>query len=190
MNKSPWSPDSLLYLPVKPATPFLSPPPKWVPPEVDLLSYSLHESITSFSTYFPPTSSFPLWTIFAADTLQAHSGMRCPQEELFSIPLLPYWVWYLVLIILFISFFTLHTIPPNKHHLGFSHQSLFLKTAVKCMFIVTSGPIHCTTNPAQITRKFTLFIQDCGFSITLNLGSSNVKLGKVFVSALPYIRQA
>lgn len=34
---------------------------------------------------------------------------------------------------------------------------------------------------------FTLLLQDWGFSMTSNLGSSKLKLGKVFMSAFPYI---
>lgn len=70
MNESPWSPGSLsFYLPalLNTAIPFLV-PPKWVPPKADLLPHPLDESSTHFSTYLPPTSSFPLWTSDAADT--------------------------------------------------------------------------------------------------------------------------
>lgn len=82
-EQSPWSPDSLsFYLPALLNLPLPSlVPPKWVPPEADLLSYSLHESSTPFSAYFPPTSSFPLRTILVADTPKPILAC-CPQEEL------------------------------------------------------------------------------------------------------------
>ena len=56
---------------------------------------------------------------------------------------------------------------------------------MKCVFtLLLLG--SCTTR-TNYQINFTLLLQDCGFSTTSNLGSSNVKLGNVFMSGLPYI---
>ena len=47
--------------------------------------------------------------------------------------------------------------------------------------------ISCTTNPYITNSKinFMLFLQDLGFLMLSNLGSSDLKLGNIFVSTLP-----
>lgn len=47
--------------------------------------------------------------------------------------------------------------------------------------------ISCTTNPYITNNKinFMLFLQDWGFLMFSNLGSSDLKLGNIFVSTLP-----